>query len=138
MSGDDGLAAHVAELMAQLGPVRVRKFFGGYGVYLDGLMFGLIFDGRLFLKADDETRQKFVAQGCERFVYDAKDKQIQVGYWTVPDEAMDAPDQMRPWGQLAIAAALRKANSKSPRRPKTAKTAKKSAATKRVVRRSRA
>ena len=35
--------------------------FGGYGVFLDGVMFGLIADGDLYLKVDDANREDFVS-----------------------------------------------------------------------------
>ena len=31
-----------------------------------------------------------------------------MSYWSAPEEAMDSPDDMRPWARRAIAAALRK------------------------------
>jgi DNA transformation protein len=31
-----------------------------------------------------------------------------MSYWSVPAEAMDSPQAMRPWAQLALDAALRK------------------------------
>ena len=35
------------ELMEPLGPVSARRMFGGYGIYRDGLMFGLVADDEL-------------------------------------------------------------------------------------------
>ena len=46
MSGRDALAETLLELLAPLGPVQIRRMFGGSGVFLDGLMFGLVV-GRL-------------------------------------------------------------------------------------------
>jgi DNA transformation protein len=103
----DELTAHSTELLAPMGHVRSRRMFGGHGIYVDDLFIALIAFDRLFLKADDQTRAVFEAAGCERFVYDAKDKPVSAGYWTVPAEAMESPDLMQPWARLAIAAALR-------------------------------
>ena len=49
----------IRDLFAGLGEVRVRKMFGGQGVYRDDLMFGLEAGGELFLKADAETAGAF-------------------------------------------------------------------------------
>jgi len=35
----------VVELFAEFGPVSVRRMFGGAGVFVDGLMIGLVSDG---------------------------------------------------------------------------------------------
>lgn len=117
----DELTAHSAELLAPMGSVRTRRMFGGHGIYVDELFIAIIAFDRLFLKADDQTRPAFVAAGCEPFVYDGKGKQVSVGYWTVPAEAMESPVLMQPWARLAIAAALRAKAMKPPstrRKPK--------------------
>lgn len=97
---------HCSELLAPLGPVRVRRMFGGWGLYVDDLFLALIAYERLYLKADAGTRERFAAAGCEPFVYNAENKQVTLGYWTAPDEAMDSPAPMQPWARLALQAAL--------------------------------
>jgi DNA transformation protein len=49
------LIAYLPEVFELFGPVTIRKMFGGYGVYHDGLMFALVADDTLYLKADDEN-----------------------------------------------------------------------------------
>lgn len=119
----DELAAHACELLEPLGSVRSRRMFGGHGIYLDDLFIALIAFDRLYLKADDQTRAAFEAARCEPFVYDGTGKQVTMGYWTVPAEAMESPALMQPWARLAIAAALRAKASKpssARRKPKAA------------------
>ena len=40
-------AQHLVDLMAAVGPVKLRPMFGGHGLFLDGLMFALIAGDRL-------------------------------------------------------------------------------------------
>lgn len=110
----DELAHHCVELLAPLGAVRSGRMFGGHGLYADDLFIGLIADDRLFLKADAQTRPAFAAAGCEPFVYDGSGRQITMGYWSVPAEAMDSQAQMQPWARLALEAALRARALKPP------------------------
>jgi hypothetical protein len=42
----------ICDLFAPFGPVAVRRMFGGAGIYREGLMFALEFDGAIFLKVD--------------------------------------------------------------------------------------
>ena len=50
-TGSNTLAFFVDQLNgAALGVVTAKKMFGEYGLYLDGLMFALACDDRLFLK----------------------------------------------------------------------------------------
>jgi DNA transformation protein len=98
--------SHCRELLAPLGAVRVRRMFGGWGLYVDELFVALIAFDRLYLKADATTRQRFEAAGCQPFVYNARGKSVSLGYWTAPDEALESPALMTPWARLALLAAL--------------------------------
>jgi DNA transformation protein and related proteins len=97
---------HCSELLAPLGTVRARRMFGGWGLYVDELFVALIAYECLYLKADAAARERFAAAGCEPFVYNAQNKQLSLGYWSAPDEAMDSPTLMQPWARLALQAAL--------------------------------
>lgn len=103
----DPLVAHTLELLAPLGAVRARRMFGGHGFYVDELFVALIADGRLYLKADAQTRDEFEAAGSRPFVYEGGARPVTMSYWAAPDEAIESPAAMAPWARLAIAAALR-------------------------------
>jgi DNA transformation protein and related proteins len=123
MFQNDAIIDYIRELLAPLGAVNARKMFGGYGVYHDSVMIGLVANGTLFLKTDEQTRQQFAAAGCQPFVTESKGKPIEMSYWSAPEDAMDSAAAMTPWARLAYAAALRKANEKlAPKLPKTPKT----------------
>jgi DNA transformation protein len=118
MNADADFVAYLLELLQPVGRVSARRMFGGHGLYGDGLMFALVFDGRLYLKVDDGSKDAFVAAGCEPFVYQGQEKPIEMSYWTVPESALESSDDMAPWARLAMAAALRKANAKPPKTSK--------------------
>ena len=121
MAGDDDFIEYVKELLAPTGHARSRKMFGGCGIWLDETIVGIVADGRLYLKVDDETKPRFAAAGSAPFVYEANGESYEMGYWTVPDEALESSDEMAPWARLALAASLRKAGAKkkpSTKRPK--------------------
>ena len=105
---DDGFLEFLHELLEPCGPVTTRRMFGGHGVYCDGVFIAVVIEGRLYLKVDDQTRDRFSAAGSEPFVYESRGRRIEMGYWNVPDEALDSAEQMLPWAKLAIDAALRK------------------------------
>lgn len=89
-----------------LGPVRARRMFGGWGLYAQELFVALIANERLYLKADDTTRPSFEAAGSRQFFYEARGQATTMGYWTVPDEALDAQPLFAPWARLALQAAV--------------------------------
>jgi DNA transformation protein len=101
-----------ADLLGSLGPVRARAMFGGHGIYLGDLMFGLVDDDEIFLKTDDETRPTFEAAGCRRWVYSGGGKTMETNYFRPPDAAHESPEDMEPWGRLALESARRAASAK--------------------------
>jgi len=129
MSDDGDFVAYLLELLQPLARCSARRMFGGHGIYGDGLMFALVFDGRLYLKVDEVAKPEFAAVGCAPFVYSGQQNPIEMSYWTVPESALESSEQMRPWARLAMAAALRKANA----RPAMKQSAPKKAAAKKSV-----
>ena len=98
---------YLKEVFAALGPVTTRKMFGGYGVYLDGLMFALVSDDTLYLKADDVSTSRFEERSLTPFTYTKKGKPIKMSYYLAPEEIYEDPDAALEWGTLAFDAALR-------------------------------
>ena len=98
----------VMELFAPMGPVHVRRMFGGAGVFHDGLMFALIADDVIYLKTDAALRAELEAEGCEPFLWTrpSDGKVADMGYVSLPPDAMDAPDLASEWGRKAFAVAL--------------------------------
>ncbi|MGP4842508.1 TfoX/Sxy family protein [Marinobacter sp. 1Y8] len=114
----DEFAAFIVDQMQLVGPAVSRRMFGGHGVYMDGLMFALISDNTLYLKVDGESRQLFENEGLQPFAFNRKGKVITMSYFQAPDEAMESPDAMHNWANLAYGAALRAASVKRQKRPK--------------------
>jgi DNA transformation protein len=108
------------DLLGSLGPVRARAMFGGHGIYCGDLMIGLVDDDEIFLKTDDETRPAFEAAGCRRWVYTGGGRTMETSYFRPPDEAHEAPEDMEPWGRLALEAARRSARAKAAKKAKRA------------------
>ena len=106
--------------------------FGGWGISTDGLTLAIIADlgggERLYLKADDDTRARFEAAGCQRFVYTAKGKPMAMNYHTAPEDAMDAAHAMAPWARLALESAIKARKPVAKRLSSATKTKAKSAA----------
>ena len=125
---DEGFLEWLRELLEPLGKVSVRRMFGGHGVYIDGLFVAIVDEGRAWFKADAESEADFAAAGCSPFVFEARGKEVATSYWSLPESALDSPEEMRPWARKAIAAALRKPAVKAAR--KSAKKAAKKAAKK--------
>jgi len=114
MPNSPDFVAHVLELMRGAGSATARAMFGGHGIYLDGMIVGIVVADVLYLKTDDETRPAFFEQGPGQFEYRTKKGVIEgTGYYQPPEEALESPAAMREWLRLAQGAALRAAAVKA-------------------------
>jgi DNA transformation protein len=116
MRSTDEFAAYAVELLGVVGRVTARRMFGGYGVYCDGVMFALIADGVLYLKADAQSSAEFARAGSAPFVYEAAGRRRTMPYWRAPEAALESRAAAAPWARTALAAALRSRSARCPRR----------------------
>ena len=98
-----------------MGPVEAKAMFGGYGIFMDGLMFGLVADDTLYLKVDAENQPDFEQLGLPPFRYSKNGKTFNMSYYQAPEEVLDAPAPLCDWGKGALAAAIRAAQKKKRR-----------------------
>lgn len=126
---------HCLELLSSAGPVRVRRMFGGHGLYLDEVFVALVINEVLYLHTDDETRPRFSAEGGRPFGFDKRGEYVVTRYWSAPQDAMESPALMRPWARMALASALRAAASKRPAAPRKTRAAPRQASAARPSRR---
>jgi DNA transformation protein and related proteins len=99
--------ADIRDIFVGLGDVTIKKMFGGKSVYFNGVITAIETDGEIFLKADAQSAPQFEAAGARQWSYDGKGKTVKMLYWTVPDAALDDPDELAQWTKLAFEAALR-------------------------------
>jgi DNA transformation protein len=100
--------ADIEDMFEGLGPVSIRRMFGGKGIYHQGLIVAIDLRDELMLKADEVSAPEFEAAGARRWFYEGKNgKPVLMPYWSVPEAAFDDPDEMRRWVGLAFEAALR-------------------------------
>ena len=121
MANSKDFVAHVLEMMRSAGSASARAMFGGHGVYLEGLIVGIVDDDVLYLKTDDATRAAYVERELPPFRYRGHDGEWHVtGYFRAPDEALESPPAMHEWLRGALAVSLRATAAKAPRRQATA------------------
>jgi DNA transformation protein len=107
MTADREFVEYVVESLRAMGRVGARRMFGGHGIFMDGVMFGLIADDQLYLKVDDGNRAAYEAEGLQPFTYNGKGKPVEMSYREAPSEGFDDPEILCAWAREAYAAALR-------------------------------
>jgi DNA transformation protein len=98
----------IEEMFQALGPVTIRRMFGGKGIYHQGRILAIDFRDEILLKADSVSAPDFEAAGCRQWTYEGKKgTPVKMPYWSVPEAAFDDPDEMAIWVRRAYEAALR-------------------------------
>jgi DNA transformation protein len=108
---------YVRELLAPLGPVTIKRMFGGAGVMVHDVMFALIARDQLYLKVDDALKAALEEEGSEPFRYEKKTGEVAVmAYYAMPDAAADDPEEASAWARRALDVALKARAGKGRRR----------------------
>jgi DNA transformation protein and related proteins len=127
----------IAELFASFGRVTMRRMFGGAGLFTEGIMFGLVFDGAIFLRVDEASIPDFEREGSVPFVYTRAKSPGRVGhhslsYWRLPERLYDDPEELVSWARRAFAIAERRKTA--PRKRARTSTKKKATSRRRLGR----
>jgi DNA transformation protein len=102
MSVADADIAFAHELFCALGTITSRKMMGGLTLYCDGQIFAILSsEGTFYLKAKGAFAEELAAEGSRIF---SMDDGRSMGYWTLPDAALDDPEEAYRWAQKALAA----------------------------------
>ncbi|KGB93726.1 MULTISPECIES: TfoX/Sxy family protein [Burkholderia] len=97
----------IAYQLAPLGTVAVARFFSGAALRLDGVMFGFMSRGSLFLRVDDVNRPAFVAAGMGPFSYARPTRTVALeGYYETPADVLEDAGALFDWCRSAYRAAL--------------------------------
>jgi DNA transformation protein len=124
---------YVADQLAALRGLVVKRMFGGVGLYCEQLMFGVIDDDVVYLRVDDETRPVFVKRGMPA-LRPVRNK-VSENYFALPEDVLVDSEELMRWAKRAIraaasptAAAARKQAARKPARPAAAKKSARKAA----------
>src|SRR5690606_6059035 len=76
----------IRDLFAGLGPVQIKRMFGGKGIYHQGLIVAVEVDGEILLKASQHSATEFAGAGCTQWVYQGKKGRgpTAMPYWSIP------------------------------------------------------
>ena len=107
---------YVRDLFSGLGPIDIKRMFGGAGVYLDDACFALILSTEEILMRGDETLGPcYEDEGSEQWIYDGKNPKrgpVAMPYWRLPDSAQDDPDEAVEWARRSLVPAMQAAAEK--------------------------
>ena len=68
MASDQKFVDFITDQIKRAGEITAKKMFGEYGIYSDGILFGLICDNKLFIKPTKSGRE-FIGEVVESTPY---------------------------------------------------------------------
>lgn len=100
---------YLRDLFALVGPITIRRMFGGQGIYCADGIFAVVAFDRLYVKGDAQSSPVYEAAGMQRWGYEnpKTGKVSMMPYWQVPDDALEDAEAMAPWADLAVQTARR-------------------------------
>ncbi len=110
---EDSFRDFVLDQLRSLEGISCRSMFGGHGVYLGADFFGIVYDGRLYFKTDETTREKYRSRGMGPFA--PSEKQVLKSYYEVPEEIVEDDERLVSWAREAAA---RKGKKRAPPKKK--------------------
>jgi DNA transformation protein len=105
------------DLFCEFGPVTLRRFFGGEGVFAGDVMIGMVFGDVIYFKTDAETRNAFLAEKSKPFTFQKGDATVVTGWYAVPDRLYDEPEEFAKWARAALDVAAASPAAQKKRKP---------------------
>jgi DNA transformation protein len=93
----------VLDQLSVIGDITSRPMFGGWGVYWEGMIFGILHGDRLYFKVDDRSKGDFESRGMGPFR--PNERQTLKSYYEVPPDVLANPEALLSWVKEAIRAA---------------------------------
>lgn len=97
---------YITDMMQCIGPVCYKRMFGGFGLFLDDLMFAIVTDDILYFKVDSQSIKEYEKLDLAPFTYLKNGKPCKLNYYQAPEETLDDIEQMRYWANMAFNTAV--------------------------------
>ncbi|EGR0548570.1 TfoX/Sxy family DNA transformation protein [Vibrio cholerae] len=104
-------------LFEQLGRVKSRSMFGGFGIFVDETMFALVVNDTLHIRADDATIEKYKQQGYEPYVYKKRGFPVVTKYYALPEDCWSHPDSILNEARAALEVAKAERETQAQAKP---------------------
>ncbi len=92
------------DVLADITGVHTKRLFGGYGFYLEDVIFGAYMDDDkglegFFLKATEVFAQELEDHGAKQFIYTGHKTRgpTAMPYWHIPEELLENREQITEW-----------------------------------------
>ncbi|MBU2895415.1 TfoX/Sxy family DNA transformation protein [Vibrio hepatarius] len=104
-------------LFDQLGHIKSRSMFGGFGIFADDTMFALVVNDKLHIRADDKLASQFQYEGLTPYVYKKRGFPVVTKYFALTKDVSSCQDRALSLAQSALEVAKKEKTSQEKARP---------------------
>ena len=90
----------LSDTLGHIEGITSKKMFGGYGLYYNGTIFGIITDvDELRFKVDDTTRSTYEEKGSEPYIFTGYKNRppLVMQYYLVPEDVQEDRELVEQW-----------------------------------------
>lgn len=98
--------SYILDKLEAVGQVHARMMFGGYGLFMHEIMFGIVIYDELYFKVGDNNRPDFEDVSTGPLIYAGKHKPVTLSYWRVPEYVIEKEIVFQRWVEAAYKAAI--------------------------------
>ncbi len=107
MAVSESTTTFIKDQLSDFADVEMKKMFGGIGIFLEGIMFGMITAKEEFMmRVGEENQRDYEAKGSKPFHHEKKGKGMP--YWEVPIDVLEDRSELKAWAtksyEIAVAA----------------------------------
>lgn len=73
------------ECLSPLGEIGCRSLFGGYSLTVENVVFAMVSEGELYLRACEQTEVYFVKRASQPLLYNKRGRTIELNYYRVDE-----------------------------------------------------
>ena len=103
MAVSDGFVEYLRERLASVPGLRLRRMFGGIGVYAGERFFGIVADDTLYLRLAPRDLEAARAGAAVPFAYARGTRRVVMdAYHAVPADVLEDDDRLAGWAARAV------------------------------------
>ncbi|WPU21508.1 TfoX/Sxy family DNA transformation protein [Cedecea neteri] len=95
------------EYLSSLGKIGCRPLFGGYSLTVEGVVFAMVAEGELYLRACEKCAQYFIQKSAPPLMYSKRGLPVALNYYRVDEELWENPDKLVQLSSQALRSAQR-------------------------------
>ena len=93
----------MSDVFGDIPGIIFKRMFGGFGYYLDGVIFAILADEQLYFKVGEGNVRDYEKLGSKPFIYPMKNgKSTTLSYWELPAEILEDPEKLPVWIEKSV------------------------------------